>query len=122
MQIKDFLKNTIKGVLYALCITIVLVLIFSIATTRVEFTDTVERICFVTMTCLALVIGAVIAAKSHGSKGWMLGLAVGTIYYIAVYLLAMLFGESGKLTIYEFYRLLMAMGTGTLAGMLGINL
>lgn len=122
MQIKDFLKHTIKGVLYALAITIVLVLVFSIITTKFEFSESVNNIVTVVMTCLSLVIGAIIAAKSHGSKGWMLGFAVGAIYYIALYLLALIFGESAELGMYEFYRLLMSIGAGTLAGMLGINL
>ncbi|MBU3106472.1 TIGR04086 family membrane protein [Clostridium gasigenes] len=122
MEIKDFSKNTIKGVLYALVISIVFNLIFSIVMTKVDFSETVLNVIYVVISCVALVIGAVVAAKSQGSKGWMIGLAVGTIYYIALYLIYILFGGEAHLGIYEFYRFLMSIGVGTLAGMLGINL
>lgn len=122
MEIKNFLKHTIKGVLYALAITLVLVLVFSIVTTKFEFSESVNSIANVVMTCLSLVVGSVIAAKSHGSRGWMIGFAVGIVYYIALYLVALIFGESAKLGMYDFYRFLMSIGAGTLAGMLGINL
>lgn len=122
MQIKDFFKNAIKGVLYALAIAIVLALIFSIVMAKVDFSEAVLNVIYVVISCVALVIGAIVAAKSHESKGWMIGLAVGTIYYIALYLIGIVFGGGAHFGMYEFYRLLMSIGAGTLAGMIGINL
>lgn len=122
MEIKDFLKNVIKGVILSLLIAIVLTLIFSVVMTSVDLSETVLSVSYVVITCLALVIGSVVAAKLQGSRGWVVGFVVGAIYYISLYLIAVLFGDGSTLTVYELYRFLMAIGVGTLAGMLGINL
>lgn len=122
MEIKDFSKNIIKGTIFSVVIAVVLTLIFSIVMTQVDLSENTISIVYVVITCLALVIGAIVAAKSHGSKGWMVGFAVGTIYYISLYLIGILFGGEANLGVYELYRLLMSIGVGTLAGMLGINL
>jgi len=122
MQVKELFKNVIKGVLYALAIAIVLSLILAIIMSKFDFSEYVLNIIYVVISCVSLVIGSIVAAKSHGSKGWILGFTVGIIYYIALYLIGIILGGDPHFGMYEFYRLLMSLGVGTLAGMLGINL
>lgn len=122
MQIKDFFKNVTKGVICAVIIAIGFSLILAVVMTKVSFSQNVLNITYVVTSCIALVIGSIVAAKSHGSKGWILGFAVGTIYYIALYLFGIFLGGDSHLGMYEFYRFIMSIGVGTLAGMIGINL
>lgn len=122
MQIKDFIKHVIKGALCSIIIAVILELIMAIVMTKFDLSQSVLNVSSVVVTCLSLVIGAVIAAKAHGNKGWMVGFAVGLIYYIAVYSVGIIFGADASLGMNELYRFIMAIGVGTLAGMIGINL
>ena len=122
MQIKDLFKSVIKGVLYSLVIAIILSLILAMIMSRVDFSEPVLNVIYVVISCVSLVIGAIISVKSYGSKGWILGFTVGIIYYIALYLIGIILGGDPHFGMYEFYRLLMSIGVGTLAGMIGINL
>lgn len=122
MQIKDLFKSVIKGVLYALVIAIILSLILAMIMSKVDFSEPVLNVIYVVISCVSLVIGAIISVKSYGSKGWILGFTVGIIYYIALYLIGIILGGDPHFGMYEFYRLLMSIGVGTLAGMIGINL
>ena len=122
MQIKIFFKNVIKGVLYALSMAIILSLILAVVMSKIDFNESVLNVIYVIISCSSLVIGAIVSVKLHGSRGWILGLLVGIIYYIALYLIGIILGGDAHFSMYEFYRLLMSIGVGTLAGMLGINL
>lgn len=122
MQIKDLFKSVIKGVLYSLVIAIILSLILAMIMSKVDFSEPVLNVIYVVISCVSLVIGAIISVKSYGSKGWILGFTVGIIYYIALYLIGIILGGDPHFGMYEFYRLLMSIGVGTLAGMIGINL
>lgn len=122
MQINIFFKNVIKGVLYALAMAITLSLILAIVMSKFDFSTSVLNVIYVIISCLSLVVGAIISVKSHGSKGWILGFLVGIIYYISLYLIGIILGGDSHFGMYEFYRMVMSIGVGTLAGMIGINL
>ena len=122
MEWISYFKSVVKGLLWALVITIVVTIIFSFIMNTVAIEEKIFNIIYVVISCLALVLGSVIAVKSYGSKGWFVGLAVGCIFYIALYLIGILFGAEATLTIYDFIKFALCIFIGLLSGMLGINL
>lgn len=122
MEWSNYFKSVVKGVIWALGITIIAAIIFSFAMNSIVIGEKVFNIIYVVISCLALVIGSIIAVKSYGSKGWIIGLAVGCIFYIALYLIGVIFGAEVTLTIYDFIKFLLCIFIGLFSGMLGINL
>lgn len=122
MEWKNYFRSVLKGVIWALGITIFATIIFSFAMNSIVIGEKVFNIIYVVISCLALVIGSLIAVKSYGSKGWIIGLAVGCIFYIALYLIGIMFGAEVTLTIYDFVKFLLCIFIGLFSGMLGINL
>lgn len=122
MEWISYFKSVVKGLLWALVITIIVTIIFSFVMNTVSIEEKVFNIIYVVISCLALVLGSVIAVKSYGSKGWIVGLAVGCIFYIALYFIGILFGAEATLTMYDFIKFALCIFIGLLSGMLGINL
>jgi putative membrane protein (TIGR04086 family) len=122
MEWMSYFKSVLRGIVWALVVTIITTIIFSFVMNRVPIEEKIFNIIYVVITCLALVLGSVIAVKSYGSKGWIVGLAVGCIFYIILYILGILFGAEATLTIYDFIKFILCIFIGLLSGMLGINL
>ena len=68
------------------------------------------------------ILGTILAAKLHGKNGWLVGLAVGVFFYIALYIIGVLLGASSKFGFYEIVRFVLCIVVGFLSGMLGINI
>lgn len=122
MEWTNYFKSVLKGLIWALVITIIASIIFSFVMNRVTIDEKIFNIIYVVISCLALVVGSVMAVKSYGSKGWIVGLAVGCIFYIALYFIGILFGAEATLTIYDFIKFVLCLFIGLFSGMLGINL
>ena len=122
MEWTNCFKSILKGVVWALGITIIATIIFSIIMNRVAMGENVFNVIYVVISCLALVIGSVIAVKSYGSKGWIIGLAVGCLFYIGLYFIGVIFSAESTLSIYDFIKFILCIFIGVFSGMLGINL
>lgn len=122
MELKSYLNNVVKGVIGAFAVTVLLTAIFSLLVSFVEFSPAVFSGVFVVITSLGLIFGTILAAKLHGEKGWLVGLAVGVLFYIALYATGVLFGAEPTLGMYDLIKFSLSVLVGLLSGMLGINL
>lgn len=122
MEWINYFKSVLRGLVWSLVIIIIISIIFSFIMNSIPIEERVFNIIYVVISCLALVVGSIIAVKSYGSKGWIVGLAVGCIFYIVLYLIGILFGAEATLTIYDFIKFILCLFIGLLSGMLGINL
>lgn len=122
MEWINYFKSVLRGLFWSFVIINIISIIFSFIMNKIPIEEKVFNIIYVVISCLALVVGSIIAVKSYGSKGWIVGLAVGCIFYIVLYLIGMLFGAEATLTIYDFIKFILCLFIGLLSGMLGINL
>ncbi len=122
MEWTNYFKSVLRGLIWALVVTIISAIVFAFVMNKVTMGEKVFNIIYVVISCFALILGSVIAVKSYGSKGWVVGLAVGCIFYIALYLIGILFGAEATLTMYDFIKFVLCLFIGLFSGMLGINL
>ena len=122
MELTNYFKSVLKGVVWAIGITIITTIVFSLVMNKIEMGEKIFNIIYVVISCVALVIGSVIAVKSYGSRGWIVGLAVGCLFYIALYFVGILFSAESALSIYDFIKFILCLFIGLFSGMLGINI
>lgn len=122
MDWTNYFKSVLKGLVWALMTTFLVTAVLSIVMHKLTLGEGVFNIIYVVISCLALIIGSLIAVKSYGSKGWVVGLAVGCIFYISLYIIGIIFGAEPTLTMYDFVKFTLCVFIGLLSGMLGINL
>ncbi|MGL5380718.1 TIGR04086 family membrane protein [Clostridium sp.] len=121
MDSKKYVNSISRGVLVASIITIIASAVLALIMKYVNIGGA-ENVIYVVLTSLALVVGSVYAAKYHGSKGWIIGLGVGIIFYIVLYVMGVVCGAEIEFGSYYLIKFGLSALVGTLAGMLGINL
>ena len=122
MEWKDYFENVLKGVVGAVAIVTILTAIFSLIMSFVEISPSIDSAINVGITSISLIFGTILAAKLYGRKGWLVGLSVGILFYIALYAIGILFGAEATLGLYDLMKFSLCVLVGVLSGMLGINL
>lgn len=112
-----------EGVLRGFFLTLVLILILSAIASFATVSSGIRSICMVVFTCLSVIYGAVYSTKKIRQKGWIVGIAVGLLYIVIIYLVSIIAGSrEAALTMGDLFRVVLAILVGSLSGMLGINL
>lgn len=122
MEWKDYFNNVLKGVIGAVAVATILTAIYSLIMNFVDFSSSVDSAINVGLTSISLIFGTILAAKLYGRKGWLVGLSVGVLFYIALYTIGVLFGAEATLGVYDLIKFSLCALVGILSGMLGINL
>ena len=122
MEWKDYFNNVLKGVVGAVAVATILTAIYSLIMNFIDFSSGVDSAINVGLTSISLIFGTILAAKLYGRKGWLVGLSVGVLFYIALYAIGVLFGAEATLGLYDLIKFSLCALVGILSGMLGINL
>jgi putative membrane protein (TIGR04086 family) len=110
-----------KGVLRGCVITIVLAFLLALIQAFSSIGESALSVCILITSMLSIMYGSIYATKKIGNKGWLVGIMVALIYMTILYIAAMILGKDG-LAAKDLWRVLLALVTGALSGMLGINL
>ena len=119
---RSFVKSVLKGWIGAVLLTFMLMLILSLAMIKFELNDNIYSIIFTVITVVSLVIGAVLAARNNGERGWLTGGIVGLLFLVFIFVFSSVINGTFAFDITEIYKLIGCFGVGTIAGILGINL
>lgn len=113
--------NILKGLLRSVFVTLIGVFILSLIMMVKDVNLKALGVAWVIITCVSIFVGAVYSAKKNEEKGWLVGLIIGLVYYIILFLFTLILKEKASFVLYDFYRLLIALAVGLFSGMLGIN-
>ena len=122
MEWSSYFKSVSKGLIFALMTTFLVTAILSIIMNNVVLGDGIFNIIYVVISCLALLIGTIVAVRNYGSKGWLVGLTVGFVFYITLYIIGVIFGAEPTLRAYDLIKFSLCTLIGLLAGMLSVNI
>ena len=122
MEWSSYFKSVSKGLIFALMTTFLVTAILSIIMNNVVLRDGIFNIIYVVISCLALLIGTIVAVRNYGSKGWLVGLTVGFVFYITLYIIGVIFGAEPTLRAYDLIKFSLCTLIGFLAGMLSVNI
>ncbi|MEL7597374.1 MAG: TIGR04086 family membrane protein [Clostridiaceae bacterium] len=111
-----------EGVIRSFFLTLSLLLIYAVITSFVDTNAKFDSIYKVVITALGVMYGAVYAARKINRRGWLIGLIVGLLYMIVIYLVSVVSGRGLVLSNFSILRIILAIIVGTLSGMLGINI
>ncbi len=119
---KTSVLGVLKGVLVAVCVSIVGVLAFAIVYKFVQVGDTTIKIVNQVIKVLSVVLGVNVALKSDRSKGAVKGLFVGVIYSIVSYAVFGLLSSTFSFSLSILFDVLFAGIIGLIAGIFLVNL
>ena len=83
---KTSIMNVAKGVLLAVCLTVVLVLILAVVYKFVDLSDSVIKIINQIIKVVSIGFGVFICLKKDKSKGMLKGSIIGSVYMLVSFL------------------------------------
>lgn len=114
--------GVLKGVLVAVCVSIVGVLAFALIYKFVDINDTTIKIVNQIIKVVSVVLGVNVALKSDRSKGAIRGLLVGVIYSVVAYAVFGLLSATFVFNISVLFDAIFAGLVGLIAGIFLVNL
>jgi len=116
----SILKNTIKGILFAVIIFFVIISLFAIIISKTDVSDTVVE----ALTLFALGVSSFFSAflnqKKTKQRGILIGALSGVEIFIIIFVIG-LFGNNGVFTLLMLKKLLVALLASILGGILSAN-
>lgn len=110
-----------KGVLRGCILTLIIAFLLALVQTYSSIGESALSICILLTSMISIIYSSIYASKKINSKGWLVGLLASIVYILVIYIAALVWGKDG-INVRDLWRVLLALATGTLAGMLGINL
>ncbi|MGE5626491.1 MAG: TIGR04086 family membrane protein [Solirubrobacterales bacterium] len=119
---KKLCISVLEGVLRGFIITVVMLLIFAVIMTFWDIQDSTCSLFYLVVTMISIIYGSMHAVMRIRKKGWLTGFMVALIYMLVLYTVSVISGNPSVIGIDRLERLGLALATGTMAGMLTINL
>ncbi|MCM0648801.1 TIGR04086 family membrane protein [Clostridium swellfunianum] len=110
-----------KGVLRGCVLTVIIAFILALIQTFSSIGESALSVCILITSMISIMYASIYATKKINNKGWFIGLLVALLYMLILYITAIILGKDG-LAVKDLWRVLLALVTGALSGMLGINL
>lgn len=118
----NYFIEIIKGTIIGLILTIILILIFTIILTYTKLSENLIPLINSVIMILGISSGAVITSRKVDNKGWLSGGLIGILYFLVILVLGLLFIKDFTLEKYSLVKALIAIVTGCIGGMIGINI
>ena len=120
-EIKKNLVRIIKGSIFAIITSSVLILIFALLLCYTNLSENTILPVIIVITGISILIGSMISTRKIRKNGILNGGMVGTIYIITLYLTSSLFLAGFNITFNSFIMLIIGIITGMIGGIIGVN-
>lgn len=117
-----FLSTLIKSIGISYLITIVFFIIFAIIMTYTSLQENIIPVANSIIMIISIAIGAIYMALRVESKGWLNGALIGLIYIVILITIRQLIFTPLQLDGYLMIRIAISLITGSVGGMIGVNL
>ncbi|WP_352419907.1 TIGR04086 family membrane protein [Proteiniborus sp.] len=118
----NYYTDIIKGTILGLILTIILIFIFTIILTYTKLSESLIPLINSIIMIIGITSGAVFISRKVDKKGWLSGGLIGVLYFFVIFILGILFIEDFTIDKYSLIKGLMAIVTGCIGGMIGINI
>ncbi len=115
-----YLKPIIFGVLVSVILTAVLLLVFSLILTKIDFSLSAINPVMIALCGISVFAGSFIVSRTVRQRGLFLGLCIGLLYFILMLILSASVSPMG-LGLDAVWKFLSSVISGILGGILGVN-
>ena len=112
----------IKGSVFSILITLILLLIYAILLTSTNIPESTMSVVVITITGISILIGSSISSFKIKKRGIVNGGLVGLIYIITIYLISSIALMGFSMNITSIIMLIVAIVIGMIGGIIGVNL
>jgi len=118
----NYVIDVAKGTILGLILTILLIFIFTILLTYTKLPEEIIPLTNSIIMILGITSGAIFISRRVERRGWLSGGLIGAIYFLIILLISKLFIQDFSIDKYLLIKGLIAIFTGCIGGMIGINI
>lgn len=118
---KNFVR-VIKGSLFAIIISLILLLIYASLLTYTDISENTMTAVVITISGISILIGSSISSMKIKKQGMLNGALVGLIYMVFIYILSSILISGFSLDTKSIIMILVGMLAGMVGGIIGVNL
>ncbi|WP_427339077.1 TIGR04086 family membrane protein [Caloranaerobacter sp. DY30410] len=118
----NYMVTTFKGVLISVAISIICIIVLAVILTYTSLSESIVPILNSIIMIVSIAVGAIYTSIRIKRKGWLNGAIVGLLYFILLILVSYIFIRSYKFNSHVTIKGIVAIITGAIAGMIGVNL
>lgn len=112
-----------EGLLRSYVLFVILILCLALTANFISIKINISNVLILVSSMLGLIYGTIYSTRKIKRKGWLIGLIMGTMYITIIFGVAIISGNKNTLNMNSvFLKMVLSIATGTLSGMLGINL
>lgn len=111
----------LKGSIFAVVLTLVLLLIYSALLTYTGLNENTIPIFVIAITAISILVGSLISSVNIKKNGLTNGALVGLIYILTIYLLSSIISKNFSLNIYSAIMIIASILAGAIGGIIGVN-
>ncbi|KGG81518.1 hypothetical protein Y919_00730 [Caloranaerobacter azorensis H53214] len=118
----NYMVTTFKGVLISIAISIICIIVLAVILTYTSLSESVVPILNSIIMIVSIALGAIYTSVRIKKKGWLNGAIIGLLYFILLILVSYIFIRSYKINSHVIIKGIVAIITGAVGGMIGVNL
>lgn len=111
----------LKGSIFAVVLTLVLLLIYSALLTYTGLNENTIPIFVIAITAISILVGSLISSVNIKKNGLTNGALVGLIYILTIYLLSSIISKNFSLNMYSWFMIIASIMAGAIGGIIGVN-
>ena len=112
----------IKGSIISICITLVLIIAFSVLLTYTNISEDVIPIAIIIISMISIIIGSCLCMIRIKRNGIVNGMIIGIIYISTLYFLSSIIEGEFALNIKSFIMIICSIISGIVGGLIGVNI
>lgn len=121
MEKKSYLF-VLNGIIRSFIVTLILLLLISVATTLISVPDSIQSTLLLIITVVSVMYGVIYSTRKIQKKGWLIGIVIALCYMMILFVILVFKNGLDYFTIKHLFKLVLALMVGALSGMLGINM
>lgn len=118
----NYIIDIVKGTIIGLIVTILLILLFTFILTYTKLSENLIPVINSIIMILGITSGSIFISRKIDKKGWLSGGLIGILYFFLILLLSTIFIKDFTIDKYSLIKGLIAVITGCIGGMIGINI
>ena len=112
----------LKGIVFSFFITVILIITFALILTYTSLADGVIPVVNSIIMILSIALGSIYISVKLNKLGWLNGALTGLLYIFLLIVIGKMFMDNFKVDVFILFRVIIALITGAVGGMIGINL
>ena len=121
-EMLDNIKRIIKGSIFAIIFTAILLLIFAIVLTYTNLEENTIKPIIIVITGISVLIGSSISTLTIKKNGMLNGGIVGLTYILIMLIISSITSKGLTFNVYSIMMILISILMGIIGGIIGVNL